>query len=47
MLSTLTGGQAALYILGGFLASILVFVVYCMFIGWGVPIARKERGFKD
>jgi hypothetical protein len=42
MLSTVTGGQAALYAVGAFLALVVVFVVQCLIIGWGVSIAVRS-----
>ena len=41
MLSTVTGGQSALYLAGAVLALLIVFVVQCMLIGWGVSIAVR------
>jgi hypothetical protein len=42
MLSTVTGGQSALYLAGAVLALLIVFVVQCMLIGWGVSIAVRS-----
>ena len=42
MLSTVSGGQAVLYAVGVALAALIVFVVQCLIIGWGVSIAVRS-----
>jgi hypothetical protein len=42
MLTTITGGQTALYLIGGALAALVVFAGWCMIAGWGVSIAVRS-----